>query len=618
MLPVLLLLAAALAQTPSSSSRVPLAGLWWGGLSLSGEFETVYLELEDDGGRLSACLGRPYDGIGAQPMEIRARDPRLVLERSDDGRTILFDLAAADEDLLLGEAQIGERRTALALRRVLALRAVELDPFVGDFLSESAERLHVERLPIGTRHALLACAWTPSLRERTLFPVAIGPDGALECVFGPDFRRAGPTAGTVRFAPDGSALEWQEVDGASEGAERSCLSFDEERIGAFVEQELARSQAPSLSLGIVQGEKLVLARSYGVLDRASGEPATPDSLYQIASVTKVFTATLLLAMRDQGLVCLDDPVARYLPAGTRLPIGGEGITLCQLVTHTSGLRMQPTNYVWNGRHNDNYTPELLLAGLPETSLLFPPGSSWSYSNLGFVLLGHALARAGGASYEELLRRHVLAPLGMSHSTITLDEDTRAHLATHYWSDDPLTPTPPWIPGEIAAQGGLTSSVRDLARFVSASFRDERVETGALSGASLRELQTPRVRRPGGDGGMGLAWFVDHDPERGLYLSHSGFTGGSSSYVALSPSLEVGVIVLTNYGAEPAIRVGEWLLQEAVQTARDHLVPSEHEADTWYGRGDWANAAWAYGLLSELAPQRRELQEAAQRALERSR
>jgi len=606
-----LLLVAGLAVPAPSDDP---SGLWWGGIALPDEFETVYLELSPD--EAFARVGRPYDGIGAEPMEVKSWTPRLVLERTTDGGSVTLDCAQVEEDLLLGEAHIGDKTAKLVLRRLLALEPVQLDPLLGSYLSESGERIRIERLPIATRHALLACTWTNTQRSRTLFPVSVDAAGAIVFVFGPDFQRAGPTAGSVRFAADGSALEWSDVEGEGEPAERAFLTFDQARIAAFVEDVLARSQAPSISIGVVYGDELVLAESFGVLNRETGEPATPDSLYQIASVTKVFTATLLFALRDQGLVSLDDPAARHLPAGTRFPHGGEGITLRELVTHTSGLRAQPTNYVWNGRHNDDYTAALLYAGLPETSLLFPRGTSWSYSNLGYLVLGQALAGAGGASYEQLLRRHVLDPLGMTDSTITLDEETLARLATHYWDDDPFTPTPPWIPGDIAAQGGLTSSVRDLARFVSASLRDEYVAPGAIAGTSLRELQSPQARRAGGDGWIGLGWFIDHDEARGLYLSHSGFTGGSSSYVALSPALDVGVIVLTNFGFDAAVRVGEWLIEEAVRTARAHIVPAEHEAQTWYEHGDWGNAAWAYGVLAELAPDRSDYGERAQRALRR--
>jgi D-alanyl-D-alanine-carboxypeptidase/D-alanyl-D-alanine-endopeptidase len=592
----------------------PLTGLWWGGLSLPDEFEPVTLEIETLEGELVCRSGRPLDGVGAQPMKVLETTPRLIVEHGDEGETVTLDVALREADgeaLLIGEARLGQRSAPLVLRRILALEPAELDPLVGDFVAESAERLRVERLPAATRHPVLACSWTLSGRERTLFPVERSADGGIRFVFGPDFRRAGPTQGSVTFAADGQRLEWSDRDGSGEPAERFVLPFDGERVARLVEGELERSGAPSISVGIVHGETLALARSFGVLNRETGTPATPDSLYQIASVTKVFTAALLLAMRDEGLVRLDDPVAGLLP-DARLPVGGEGITLRQLVTHTSGLRLQPTNYRWNGRHNDDYTPELLLECLPQTSLLFPRGSRWSYSNLGFVLLGHALAQAGGASYEDLLRRHVLEPLGMTNSTVTLDQAARARLATHYWADDPLTPTPPWIPGTIAAQGGLTSSVTELARFVSASLRDERAEPGFVSAASLQEMQTPQARR-GPDGWIGLSWFIDHDATRGLVLSHSGYTGGSSSYMALSPALEVGVICLTNFGFETAVRVGEGLLDEALKTAREHLVPSAHEAGVWLSRGDAGNAAWAYGVLTELFPDRTDLRRGADRA-----
>lgn len=592
-----------------------LEGRWWGGIEVPGDFSTAILTLGRDGELWVGSVARPNVGISSSAFEVVSTEPRVVLRvpTTEKDEVIVLEGSVGEDGLFQGQATLRGRSVPFVFRRVVEPTPEALDLYLGDYAAPDGERLRIDRAP-GPLEALVLTR-TFVARQHALFSVAPG-----EFVAGPDLERPAPAVARLRFDHEDHGrivLLLTGPDGVEQRCRRMPIAIDEKRIAQYVEEQLLASGAPSFSVGIVHGDDLVYAGSFGVKNRESQEPATPDTLYQVASVTKLFTATLLAIMRDEGIVALDDPVTRYLPADVRMPAtgatGDPAITLRHLVTHTSGLRLQPTNYVFEGRHNNHYTVEGLYECMGEIGLIFPAGRSWSYSNLGYVLLGHALARAGGDSYETLLKDKILGPLGMDDSTVNFDDADLARLATHYWSDDPKTSTPPWLPGEIAAQGGLSSTVRDMAKFLSMCLRTERADGGPLRGSTLHEMQRPQVQRLDSGGRMGHAWFLDDIGEAGRVLYHSGFTGGHSSYLAVSPGHGTGVVVLTNFGFQPAVRVGQWMIDEAVQAARAQHPATPRQAAQFYAEGDWTNAAWAYGTLMEIDPNKLTWRERHERA-----
>jgi CubicO group peptidase (beta-lactamase class C family) len=197
--------------------------------------------------------------------------------------------------------------------------------------------------------------------------------------------------------------------------------------------------------------------------------------------------------------------------------------------------------------------------MPATRLAGKPGERWSYSNLGFGLLGHVLERATGKPYEELLHARVLAPLGMVESGIQPSAAQEARLAPGYWHGDPENvPRPRWRFGEVCAAGGIFSSARDLARYVSALLAQG--EAGPFTDATRKELFTPVVDIGGGRR-MGLAWFVDRAPNVGQVIGHGGEVDSYSSALSLSLDAHLGLIVLANRGGDSAERVSQALLAQ---------------------------------------------------------
>ena len=277
--------------------------------------------------------------------------------------------------------------------------------------------------------------------------------------------------------------------------------------------------------------------AYG--DAADGKRLDPDDVFEIGSITKLFTGTLLSEMAQRGEVALDDPVAALLPAQLALPThDGRQITLLDLATHASGLVRDPTNHVPQDPANPeaDYSVEQLyafLAAQPPTA-----GSRSEYSNLGVGLLGHALALRAGTSYEGLLRERILAPLGMDATAITLTASLADRFVAGHNADGRAVgaldlPT-------LAGCGALRSTVADLLTFAAASL------DGGPEGSLGRALQAARSPRFEVDERMriALSWLIDRPAERELHW-HNGRTAGHASFIALDPERQTAVALLCN-------------------------------------------------------------------------
>lgn len=344
---------------------------------------------------------------------------------------------------------------------------------------------------------------------------------------------------------------------AQENQNYSLAGLDTLRITRVADSLMKANNVPSYSLGIVSQQELIYAKAFGVMNRKTGKPATSNTLYQIGSITKVFTATLMAALRDDGLVKIADPVRKYLPPGQTFPGGRDDaeLTLRHLATHTSGL---PRDFV--NRVNVDppggpgvakaYSIKELYEGLNISKITGTVGT-YAYSNLNFGLLGHVLERAAGVPYEQLLKQRILEPLQMLDSFVQIPPEKEERFATAYWPNfGPEEDRDPWFFGEISGAGGLTSSVPDLAKFISLQFRTEDNKQKPISGATVRELWTPQpveVNR----GAIAFGWHIREIENTGKWVLHGGEVDGFSSLVAFKPEQEIGIIVLTNFGNNTA-------------------------------------------------------------------
>ena len=270
-----------------------------------------------------------------------------------------------------------------------------------------------------------------------------------------------------------------------------------------------------------------------------GKQANEQSVFEIGSITKVFTGILLADMVRRGEVRLDQPVAELLPASARIPTrSGKVITLQHLATHTSGLTRLPGNMAPKDQSNPyaDYTVAQLYAFLSGHELRRDPGAQYEYSNLGVGLLGHALALRAGKPYETLVRERILEPLGMKNTAITLTPDMRARIAQGH--DVAGTPVPLWDLPTLAGAGALRSTVADMRRFIAAAASPPDNDIGRSIKLSMEPRFTVNQSLT-----LGLNWHriaMAGD----TIVWHNGGTGGYHSFAGFNTRTRASVVMLS--------------------------------------------------------------------------
>lgn len=303
----------------------------------------------------------------------------------------------------------------------------------------------------------------------------------------------------------------------------------EARAASYVKQ----NRLPGAAVGAVHGDALVWSRGIGFADVAKRIVPDARTLYRVASITKTFTGTAIMRLRDQGKLDLDDPVGRHIPELSHL----EGVTIRRLLSHESGLQSEPPDTDWRAAR---YEPSIArnLARASEITPRVPPNTQHKYSNMGFQILGEIVARATGTPYVDHVRETLLDPLGMARSGFDpLPTALAAQTATGYsgrFVSDELQPAP--IAPSIGSEGGLWSCVEDLGRWISYQFTDD---------ATLREMHMPRyLVNEDWTQAFGIAWYAIRRGEQ-IWVMHSGSLHGFRSNICFDARHRVGAIVLFN-------------------------------------------------------------------------
>lgn len=332
-----------------------------------------------------------------------------------------------------------------------------------------------------------------------------------------------------------------------------------------------------LNAGMVVG---VIDPTGGQHVYAVGRSHGPDSpnvdantVFEIGSITKTFTASLLAEMVQRGEVALDDPVVKYLPPDARLKANGRDITLLDLATQSSGLPGMPANFHPKNPEDpyaDYGTPELyeFLAGYTPPR---PPGVQYEYSNLGVGLLGQVLARRAGMTFETLLDQRILTPLRMSDTRITLTSDMRRRLAAGHNRDGDEVAN--WNLDALAGAGAIRSTANDMLKYLAANLDSN----SRPLGRALRSAH--RTQRPAGTPNMtiGLNWHVLHLDSSEI-VWHNGETAGYHSFIGFDPARRVGVVILSN-SATSVDDLGFHLVDERSPLHLPPAPPAEVAQDT---------------------------------------
>ena len=332
-------------------------------------------------------------------------------------------------------------------------------------------------------------------------------------------------------------------------------------VDSVISAALARRPVGSVTAGVIAGKELIWSKSYGYADMEKKTPADTDTVYRIGSITKMFTAVMLEQLVEAGKVHLSDPVEKYFPEVNAVQgryANAPPITLIQLATHTSGLGREPDDtekYVTGAVADWEKT---LIAALPHTHYILEPGTQFSYSNIGYAILGAALSRAAGEPYTTYIPTHIFEPLGMNHSALELNPQILPHLAKGYQVMGPGGEVDSETPqrenetgrGYKVPNGAIYTTVGDLSRF--AAFLMGNGPESVLKTASLDRIQNQLIVPAdiGLTSGYGIGFQVERHDDL-VAFGHGGAVAGYTSMLVMNRAKKIGVIVFSNGAANPS-------------------------------------------------------------------
>lgn len=351
---------------------------------------------------------------------------------------------------------------------------------------------------------------------------------------------------------------------AQEEPDDSPADPSQAAIDALVRRQMDEQHIPGLSLAVTVDNELIFTKGYGLANVETQSPALAESVYEVASLTKQFTAMAILLLAEDGKLSLDDLLSRHFPES---PPEWSHTTVRHLLTHTSGI----PDYDDAGHpldpHREYKEDELvkLAASLP---LKFQPGVRWSYSNTGYVLLGILVHRLSGKEYGDFLRERIFSRLHMGSTRLVSDSDIVPYRASGYELEDGHLRNQGWAdPTTLATgDGGIISSAVDLAKW------EAGIQSGALvPPARWKAAFTPVTLNSGKTFPYGFGWFI-REQNGSPYYEHSGHLQGFASHILRFPRARVSVIVLANLAqADP------WQIAHGVATfiRPDLAPPADH-------------------------------------------
>ncbi len=325
-----------------------------------------------------------------------------------------------------------------------------------------------------------------------------------------------------------------------------------EAVVASIKERIEYGLTPSIVIGIIDKDGPQYY-SFGT-KTIGGEPVDEHSIYEIGSISKVFTATLLADNIVKGKMKADDQVSKYLPSSVKVPTyngSNKPITLGNLSDHTSSLPRMPTNMPASNPNDPaaDYTPQLMYAFLSAYTLPREVGSEFEYSNFAVGLLGQIQALAAGTSYEEAITSVITSPLKMKETGITLSDKMKDNLAVGHSMGMPVSNN---HMNAMQGAGGIRSSAHDMLLFLSANMG----LTKSQLTKAMQLAHTPRHSKAGKQ--VGLGWFISKG-SLGEVIAHNGGTGGYRSFAGFVKETGRGVVVLTNSGSSDADDIGMHLL-----------------------------------------------------------
>ncbi len=333
-------------------------------------------------------------------------------------------------------------------------------------------------------------------------------------------------------------------------------------IQKLIEEHASSNKIPGIAYGIVVDDELIVSSATGLINIKNELPATTESSFRIASMTKSFTAMAIMKLRDEGKLSLSDPVTKYIPEMSGLEYltsDSPAIDIENLLTMTSGL---PEDNPWGDRQLDE-TDQMLIDLVKEgISLSNPPSSQFEYSNTSYALLGNIVSRISEKPYQEYIKETILQPLGMNHTYWEYDSVPENQLVIGYrWEDEQWKIEPLLHDGSYGAMGGLITSIEDFSKYVgfhlSAWPSRSEPDDGPVKRSSIREMHTPQFNSLYADAtdwngdlcavisGYGFGLDITKDCNGNKWISHGGALPGYGSNYIFFPEYGVGIMAFCN-------------------------------------------------------------------------
>lgn len=359
----------------------------------------------------------------------------------------------------------------------------------------------------------------------------------------------------------------------------ASTATDREGLATIVEQQMEEWSVPGIAVGRLRAGEIA-AEGFGVRSLETGQPVTPATLFQIGSITKVFTTTLVMTLVDEGKLDLDTPVIQYRPD---LRLADEEalrtITLRHLLTHTSGLEGDYFNQVGPRYGFGDDALDREIADFPELRQMTRPGEIWAYCNAGFHLASAIVERVLGQKYEAAMRERVFEPLSLERTFFFAHEAITYPVAVGHTQKEPGSAEHEIArvyprPRSAHAAGAIISTVGDLLRFARMHLEGGSLDgKRVLSEASVRAMQTPQTPAGNFADHYGLGWALQ-TIDGATVVSHGGTTNGFQAQLALVPARGYAIAILTNSsrGAAAYRPILHWALEHDCGLHQDEPEP----------------------------------------------
>ena len=307
-----------------------------------------------------------------------------------------------------------------------------------------------------------------------------------------------------------------------------------DRVDDYIKDEMTKRQIPGVALTVIQDGKEVKTGSYGVANIELRVPVKPETVFEIGSITKQFTAAGILLLAQDGKLSVDDKLSQHLK---NLPDAWTNITLRHLLTHTSGLKSYTG--LDGFELTKHLTQEQFIKTIGAQPLEFQPGDAWKYCNTGFSFLGYVIENVSGKRYWDFMGEHIFQPLGMTCTTDRLPVRIIPNRATGYEQKNHVLINRDYDLTDVFSAGAIASTIGDLAKWNAMLDRDD-----LLHSSTKDQMWTPAKLNDGKLTKYGFGWFVDSiDGHKNI--GHSGSTSGFSASIQRFPKDKLAVILLTN-------------------------------------------------------------------------